>query len=148
MEIQAGVETTFGVRYAETDAMGIVHHSVYLVWYEEGRSAWFRERIGDPRGYALFEVEGLAFAVTEARARYVAPARYGDYVTVRAWPTAIRSRGFTMTYEVRQAATGALLNEGYTTHLCLNREGAVVAVPAMWAARLWPEIAAPEVARC
>lgn len=134
-------ETSFAVRYAETDAMGIVHHSVYLVWYEEGRSAWFREQVGDSRGYALFAADGLDFAVTEVRSRYVAPARYGDLVTVRAWPETIRSRGFTMAYEVYNATTGMLLNEGYTTHLCVNRVGAVVSVPAHWAARLWPEVA-------
>ena len=134
------VETTFATRYAETDAMGVVHHSVYLVWYEEGRSAWFRDRVSDARGYALFAAEGLNFAVTEARSRYVAPARYGDLVTVCAWPEAIRSRGFTMAYEVRNATTGALLNEGQTTHHGVNREGAVVCVPNRWVARLWPEM--------
>ena len=44
------VETIFNVRYAETDAMGIVHHSAYVVWLEEGRSAWFRERLQDAAG--------------------------------------------------------------------------------------------------
>ena len=32
------VETEFHVRYAETDAMGVVHHATYLVYFEEGRS--------------------------------------------------------------------------------------------------------------
>ena len=32
-------ETSFHVRFAETDQMGVVHHSVYLVYFEEGRSA-------------------------------------------------------------------------------------------------------------
>ena len=34
------VETTFFVRYAETDQMGVVHHSAYVIWFEEGRSSW------------------------------------------------------------------------------------------------------------
>jgi acyl-CoA thioester hydrolase len=37
------VETTFHVRYAETDAMGQVHHSVYPVWFEEARSELMRQ---------------------------------------------------------------------------------------------------------
>ena len=37
-------ETTFHVRYAETDAMGIVHHADYIVYFEEGRSEYLRQR--------------------------------------------------------------------------------------------------------
>ena len=30
--------TSVIVRYAETDQMGIVHHSVYPIWYEVART--------------------------------------------------------------------------------------------------------------
>jgi hypothetical protein len=36
-------EVTFHVRYAETDQMGIVHHSAYVPWLEEARSALSRQ---------------------------------------------------------------------------------------------------------
>lgn len=49
-------ETLVTVRYAETDRMGIVHHAVYPVWYEEGRSAYFRA-LGLP--YSAIEELGL-----------------------------------------------------------------------------------------
>ena len=48
-------ETTFHVRYAETDQMGVVHHAAYIVWFEEGRSAWMRA-LGS--NYADFESAG------------------------------------------------------------------------------------------
>ena len=48
-------QTEFYVRYAETDAMGIVHHASYVVWFEEGRSTYARARGGD---YAEFERSG------------------------------------------------------------------------------------------
>jgi len=35
--------TSIRVRYAETDAMGIVHHAVYPVWMELGRSDLLRQ---------------------------------------------------------------------------------------------------------
>jgi hypothetical protein len=54
-ELPTVAETTFHVRYAETDQMGIVHHSAYIVWFEEGRSAWSRQ-VGRP--YADFERAG------------------------------------------------------------------------------------------
>jgi len=37
-------ETRFRVRYAETDQMGVVYYSNYLVWMEVGRVEWCRQR--------------------------------------------------------------------------------------------------------
>lgn len=56
------VETTFRVRYAETDQMGIVHHASYVVWLEEARSQWMRAH---GKSYAQFEKEGLQLVVSE-----------------------------------------------------------------------------------
>ena len=38
------------VRYAETDRMGVVHHTCYLVWFEAGRTDYMRERGARYRG--------------------------------------------------------------------------------------------------
>jgi acyl-CoA thioester hydrolase len=120
------VETTFHVRYAETDAMGIVHHSVYPVWFEEARSEFLRQRESN---YAEVEAAGYFFAVTGMEARFQAPARYGHAVTVRAWMEKTRSRGFTFAYEVRHADTGQRLVTGRTDHICIDRQGRPCAVP-------------------
>ena len=45
-------ETEIRVRYAETDKMGIVHHSNYLIWFEAGRSDLCRAR-----GFSYKEME-------------------------------------------------------------------------------------------
>jgi acyl-CoA thioester hydrolase len=132
------VDTEFCVRYSETDAMGLVNHAAYILWFEEGRSAWFRERLGDPRGYALIEEEGSFFVVTDVSARFIAPARYGDQVSVRTWISAVRSRGFTVSYTVHNAETRTLLCKGRTTHVCVNQEGRVVPIPTKWSGKLLP----------
>ncbi|MDQ7035137.1 MAG: thioesterase family protein [Anaerolineae bacterium] len=75
-------EATFHVRYAETDAQGIVHHASYIVYFEEGRSEYIRQR---GSSYAEFERSGLYLAVTEINARYIKAARYDDRLTVRCW---------------------------------------------------------------
>ena len=54
------VETTFPVRYAETDQMQIVHHANYIVWMEEGRSEFMRASGAD---YAEVERRGHLFAL-------------------------------------------------------------------------------------
>ena len=120
------VETTFHVRYAETDAMGIVHHSVYPIWFEESRSEFLRQRESN---YAEVEAAGYFFAVTGMEGRFHAPARYGHAVTVRAWVEKTRSRGFTFAYEVCHADTGQRLVTGRTDHICIDRQGRPCAVP-------------------
>ncbi len=129
MDPASVVETTFHVRYAETDQMGVVHHSVYIVWFEEGRSAWLRAR---GTSYAEVEASGHFFAVSEVHVRYLAPARYDRAVTVRTWPARLGSRGFTLEYEVVDAESGQLLATGSTRHICLDREGRVARIPEAW----------------
>jgi acyl-CoA thioester hydrolase len=122
-------ETTFHVRYAETDQMGIVHHSAYIVWFEEGRSAWSRQ-VGRP--YADFERAGYALAVSEVAARYLAAARYDQAVTVRTCITQVRSRMIRFDYEVLDAERDERLVMGFTTHICLDRQGNPTRIPQEW----------------
>ena len=126
-------ETTFHVRYAETDAMGIVHHSAYIVWFEEGRSAWSRQ-LGRP--YSDFERAGYVLAVSEVGARYLVPARYDQRVTVRTWVSQVRSRLIRFEYEVADARVGELLVTGFSTHICLDRERKPTRIPEEWR-RFW-----------
>ena len=60
------------VRYAETDQMGIVHHSVYAVWFEQARTEYFREA---GASYADMEAEGFAAPVLELNVRFRQPTR-------------------------------------------------------------------------
>jgi acyl-CoA thioester hydrolase len=120
MDQKTVVETTFRVRYAETDAMGVVYHANYFVWFEAGRGEYFRTSGQD---YVEWEQEGLFLPVSEAHARYHAPARYGDLVTVRTWLEQIRSRSLTLGYEVVDSAGQARLVTGWTKHICMDREG-------------------------
>lgn len=123
------VETTFYVRYAETDQMGVVHHSAYIVWFEEGRSSWMRAMGSN---YADFEASGLNLAVSEVYARYQAAALYGRRVTVRTWMEELRSRTAKICYEVLDTDSDRTLVTGYTQHICVDREGKVVRIPQHW----------------
>lgn len=68
------------VRYAETDQMGVVHHSNYLVYFEESRTALMRER---GCSYAELERKGWALPVRRIEIRYRAPAYYEEDLAVR-----------------------------------------------------------------
>jgi acyl-CoA thioester hydrolase len=119
------VETKIRVRYAETDQSGIVYNANYLIWFELGRGEFFWQR-GMDYGRDV-EGRGFVWPVTEAGLRYLAPAHYGEIVTVRAWVEAIKSRSILIRYEVlREEQT---LCTGFTKHLNLDRSGRVVAMP-------------------
>lgn len=120
------VETTLRVRYAETDAMGVVYHANYLVWFEAGRGDYFRALGHD---YGLWEQRGYLLPVSEAYARFQAPARFGDLVTVRTWVDQVRSRGLTLGYEVVHAESQQPLTSGWTRHICTDREGKARRLP-------------------
>src|SRR5689334_14051909 len=92
--------TEFYVRYAETDAQGIVHHASYVVWMEEARSHYARSRGAD---YHIFEQEGYALSVVNLEARYQLPARYGDLIAAHCWVEELKSRTVTFGYEIMHA---------------------------------------------
>lgn len=114
-------ETKLRVRYAETDQMGIVYHSNYLIWFEVGRTELFRD-IDLP--YTVFEDQGLGLAVIEATCRYRRPARYDDDLLIITQIDEFSSRRVVFSYQVRK--DDHLLTEGKTVHMFINKEGRVV----------------------
>lgn len=125
-------EVTFYVRYAETDAMGVVHHGSYITYFEEGRSNYARQRGSD---YASFEREGYYLLVAEVHARYIKPARYGQRLTVCCWIDELKSRSLTFSYEILDAETRDLHVTGWSKHICITHDGQVARLPPGW--RTW-----------
>ena len=118
--MQNCTETRLRVRYAETDQMGVVYYSNYLVWMEVGRVDLCRAC-----GFEYSEMErqdGVLLAVAEANCRYLAPARFDDEVIVRTSIESANRRMVTFAYEMRLAANDDRLARGYTKHLFLDRE--------------------------
>ena len=115
------------VRYAETDQMGVVYHSNYLIWCEIGRTDYIRA-LGRP--YTELERDGVALAVAEATMRCHAPARYDDVIRIETALTEIKSRTLTFDYVITNAATDARLVTARTILVSLDPNGRVVALPA------------------
>jgi acyl-CoA thioester hydrolase len=100
---QAKAALELPVRFVETDGMGIVHHSNYLVWFEAARVQWM-DVAGVP--YAEVAAGGNHFAVTAACVEYRAPARFGDTVRIIVAVTQLRSRQVRFDYSIANAAAG------------------------------------------
>lgn len=110
-------EVDIEVRYVETDAQGVVHHSNYIVWFELARTALCRH---SGRTYAEIEALGFNLVVTGTRTRHRGAARYGDTVRVRSVLSRFQSRGLVFEYEVRRGDD--LLATGETEHIWVDRE--------------------------
>jgi acyl-CoA thioester hydrolase len=127
-------ETEIRVRYAETDKMGIVHHSNYLIWFELGRSEFCRAR-----GFSYLEMEeqeNALMVVAEVYCRYKSPAYYEDLVTIRTNVADIRSRSLRFIYEIYRASNQTLLAEGETLHVVTDKNKKVRSLPETYKEKL------------
>lgn len=130
-------ETEIRVRYAETDKMGIVHHSNYLIWFEAGRSELCRDR-----GFSYKEMEendNSLMVVAESYCRYKSPAYYEDILSVRTRVAEIRSRSIRFIYEIVRPSDNVLLAEGETLHLVTDQSKKVRQIPDTYRTLLMAE---------
>ena len=120
-------ETSVRVRYAETDAQGIVHNANYFVWFEVGRSELCRSK-----GFSYKQVEeqqDAVMVVAESYCRYKSPAYYEDVLTIRTKVGEVRSRSIAFVYEIYREADNTLLAEGETLHVVTGRDQKVRVLP-------------------
>lgn len=114
------------VRYAETDQMGVVHHSVYPIWFEAARTELARAT-GIP--YSEWERDGTYLMLSDLSVRYRRPAIYDEEVNVGVRVAAVASRRVVFAYRVTRS-DGTVLAEGETRHLVVSRSsGRPTALP-------------------
>ncbi len=135
------VDTHLRVRYAETDAQGVVYHANYLVFMEVGRGALARER-GLP--YSQLEARGVNLLVARAELKYKASARYDDPLVVSTRVREVRGKFVTFEYRIEHEESGRLLVTGETTHVCVDGGFKPVQVPAWVGEALTGVGAAPD----
>lgn len=111
--------TEINVRYAETDAMGVVHHAVYPVWFEIARTDYIKA-VG--LSYTEMEKGGVMLPVTAITVKYHLPARYDDRLTVTARVTRLTPARVEFAYAVTRNDSGELLTEGTSSHAFVSAE--------------------------
>lgn len=114
------------VRYAETDQMGIAHHSNYLIWFEEARTAHFRE---SGISYRELESRGLLLVVVDVQVRYRAPARYDDLLRVGCWVRESNRRRVIFGYSVHRPGDSTLLATAQTSLIALDSKRVLGTLP-------------------
>lgn len=115
---------TLRVRYPEVDAMGYLHHSRYLQYFEMGRIELLRA-LG--HSYAELERQGIFFAVVKIECRYRSPARYDEELSLTTRMVRRTHVRIDHTYELRRGET--LLAEAASTIACVDRDGQLRQIP-------------------
>jgi acyl-CoA thioester hydrolase len=110
--------TRLRVRYADTDAMGVVYYANYLAYFEVGRVEFLRAAGAD---YRAIEDDGLIAAVTRADCRYLVPARFDDLLEIHTRTANIGRASMRFEYEIHRQSDSALLAHGFTEHALLDR---------------------------
>jgi acyl-CoA thioester hydrolase len=113
------------VRFVETDAMGIVHHSNYLAYFEETRVAYLRH-IGHP--FTEWRDAGLESPVLESFVQYRQPLRFDEEIDVHVVLADTTRATFQMAYLVTVA--GEPRATGVTVHGCATTAGRPTRLPA------------------
>jgi len=125
---QATHDLELRVRYAETDQMGVVYHTNYLVWCEIGRTELIRSLSGV--SYADLERQGVALAVADLSIRYHGAARYDNRIRVHTSLADARSRSVTFDYLITNADSGERLATARTVLVSIDASGRPVVMPA------------------
>ena len=111
-------ETRLIVRYAETDQMGIVHHSNYPIWFEAGRTDFIKE-MGIP--YSKIEEKGILLPLIELSCKYKSAAKYEDEIIIKTRIKEATYARIRFYYEVFRSGEPDVLTSGETVHALTDK---------------------------
>lgn len=111
-------ETQVKVRYQETDQMGVAHHSVYPIWYEEARTNLIKSWLN--MSYSEIEKNGVLFPLSKLSCKYIKPALYEDVLTIHTYLKNVSC--VKMEFEYKIFKNNELINIGYTEHPFVDKD--------------------------
>ncbi len=113
-------------RYDETDQGGVIHHGVYPVWFEMGRTELLR---ANHVAYKDIEGAGVYFVVAELRIRYRRPAKYDEELRLTTSCSNVTASKIEHSYEIIRVDDGEVLAEGSSVLACVSSEGKIRRIP-------------------
>ena len=116
-------KTKITVRYAETDQMGIVHHSNYLIWFEAGRTDFIK---GSKISYSEMEEEGILIPLAESNCKYIIGAKYEDELIIKTWVKELTPIKVEFNYSVIREKDQKEIAKGSTLHVFVSKDFKIV----------------------
>jgi acyl-CoA thioester hydrolase len=125
--------TRIKVRYAETDKMGIAHHSNYYIWFEAARGD-FIKKAGIT--YKDIEDKGIMMPLVETYCKYSKAAKYDDDLIIEASIADFNPVKISFNYRVLNEKNSQLLAKGKTTQTFIDKKFKIVNLkkkyPELW----------------
>jgi acyl-CoA thioester hydrolase len=119
-------------RYCETDQGGVIHHCVYPIYFEMGRTELLR---ANGVAYKDLERDGFNMVVAELHVKYRRPAFYDEQLELITECTKVTAAKIEHTYKLYRPGLGLLLCEGSSILACIDKNGKPTRVPTF----LYPE---------
>ncbi|AVK50915.1 4-hydroxybenzoyl-CoA thioesterase [Clostridium sp. MF28] len=116
-------ETKIVVRYAETDKMGIVHHSNYFIWFEAGRTDFIK---GSNISYSEMEENGILIPLAESNCKYIIGAKYEDELIIKTWVKQLTPVKVEFNYSVIRENDQKEISKGSTLHVFVNNDFKII----------------------
>ncbi len=111
--------TTLRVRFAETDAQGVVYNGNYFTYFEVGRVNYFRNlRIR----FIFSEDRRYDITIANAACQYKSPARFDDELEVFVRVPEMRHSSFIFEYLIIRKSTGDIIACGHTVMVILKAD--------------------------
>jgi acyl-CoA thioester hydrolase len=117
---------TIQPRYSETDQGGVVHHSVFPVYFEMGRTELLR---ANGLAYKDLEASGVFFVIAELQVKYRRPAFYDEKLDLLTTLTEVTASKVVQSYKLTRPNTGEILTEGSSTLACIDPNGKIRRMP-------------------
>ena len=113
-------------RYAETDRAGVIHHSVFPVWFEMGRTELLR---ANGVVYRELEEAGIFFVVAQLHLKYRRPVLYDESLQLETTCAKVTAAKVEHTYRLLRTQTGVLVTEGSSILACVSEQGKARRIP-------------------
>jgi acyl-CoA thioester hydrolase len=113
-------------RYSETDKAGVVHHSVYPIWFEMGRTELLR---ANGLAYRELEDAGVFFVVARLEIKYRWPAQYDEKLELETTCSNVSASKVEHKYKLTRCSDGIIIAEGSSALACVNSEGRIRRMP-------------------
>jgi len=113
-------------RYSETDQGGVVHHAVFPVYFEMGRTELLR---ANGLAYKDLEASGVFFVIAELQIKYRRPAFYDEKLSLETTCTNVTASKVEHSYKLTRPDTGLVLAEGASVLACVDEKGKIRRIP-------------------
>ncbi len=122
----------FKTRYAETDQMGYIHHSIYAQYYEMGRID-LMHKIGI--SYKQMEKDGYILPVYTLQSKYFIPLTFDELITLKTYVKYLKGVRLAFGYEIYNEA-GEKATEGEVVLVFAGKNGKPIKPPKQFVEKI------------